>query len=272
MAAFPSQLLLSSKHRKERILQCLFEPLGVRLFTPNGFDTDAYGTFCGETPRIEGPKQTVKEKCLAGMHFANQRQGLASEGSFGPHPSIPFLTINEEILIYIDLDQDLEIYGQSSSFDVCNQHLTYREEGQLESFLERIDFGAQGLVLKNALNHETIDKGITERSTLMERMEKHPEWHIETDLRAHLNPKRQKNIIQAAQDLIDRMHRLCPSCQHPDFSVRRYSGHLNCSWCGNPTESYAFLEYDCQHCSFQHTTKRPDRTLEDPQYCQHCNP
>jgi hypothetical protein len=254
MVAFPSQLLLSSKHRKERLLQPLFEPMGVRLLTPIGFDTDAYGTFCGETPRIEGPKQTVKEKCLAGMHFAQQRQGLASEGSFGPHPSIPFLTINEELLIYIDLDQDFEIYGQSISLDVCDRHLTYQDTDNLESFLER------------------IEKGITDRDTLTELLAKYPQWSISTDLRAHLNPKRQQNIIQAAQDLIDRMQRLCPRCQHPDFSIRKYSGHLNCSWCGNPTESYAFVAFDCQKCSFQHIEKRPDRRLEDPQYCQHCNP
>lgn len=272
MVAFPSQLLLSSKHRKERLLQPLFEPMGVRLVTPIGFDTDAFGTFCGETPRIEGTKQTVKEKCLAGMHFAQQRQGLASEGSFGPHPSIPFLTINEELLIYIDLDQDLEIYGQSISLDVCDQHLTYQDTDKLESFLERIVFGVQGLVFKNFMNQQIIEKGITDRDTLTELLVKYPEWSISTDLRAHLNPKRQQNIIQAAQDLIDRMQRLCPRCEHPDFSIRNYSGHLNCSWCGNPTDSYAFVAFDCQKCSFQQIENRPDRTLEDPKYCQHCNP
>lgn len=272
MVAFPSQLLLSSKHHKERNLQPLFEPIGVELIVPKDFDTDAFGTFCGEIPRKEGPKLTVKEKCLAGMAHTQTRQGLASEGSFGPHPSIPFLTINEEFLIYIDLDQDFEIYGHSISLDVCHQHLTHHANDQLESFLDRIEFGAQGLVFKNVLNNETIDKGITDRRRLIDLMKKHPEWLLETDLRAHFNPKRQKNIEQAGRDLIERMNRLCPQCKHPDFSVSSYSGLLNCSWCGNPTKSYAYLEFECKKCAHRLKEKRQDISEEDPQYCQHCNP
>jgi hypothetical protein len=167
MAMFPSQLLLSSKHQKEQILQPLFDPSGVELIVNLNFDTDLYGTFCGTTPRLEGPKITVKEKCLAGMEFANRRQGLASEGSFGPHPSSPFLSVNEEWLVYVDLDQDLEVYGHSLSMEVCHQQLAYHEN-QLDTFLSHIQFGTQGLVLKNAKNGEVIAKGITKQDHLLD--------------------------------------------------------------------------------------------------------
>ena len=272
MVAFPSQLLLSTKHRKEQILQHLFEPLGTALFTPEGFDTDTFGTFCGKTPRIDGPKATVKEKCLAGMRYAQQRQGLASEGSFGPHPQIPLLTVNEEWLIYIDLDLGLEIYGRSTSLDVCDQHLSYQAVDELDSFLERIEFGAQGLVFKDKLNDEIIDKGITDRKRLLELIEKHHQWHIATDLRAHLNPTRQKNIIEAGVDLIKRMHSWCPKCQQPDFSVKKYSGHLHCSWCGRPTDHHANEIYSCLACNYEESKMRSDLTELDPQFCPHCNP
>lgn len=271
MAMFPSQLLLSSKHLKEQILQPLFDPFGVELIVNLDFDTDLYGTFCGTTPRLEEPKITVKEKCLAGMSFVNKRQGLASEGSFGTHPSSPFLSINEEWLIYIDLDQNLEVYGRSTGMDICHQQLAYHEN-QLDTFLSHIQFGAQGLVLKDAKNGEVIAKGITEYAHLMDLIQQHPKWTIETDLRAHMNPARKKNIALAGQDLLARMLRLCPQCAHPDFSVTRTSGLLHCSWCKSATLSYAFLESTCQKCLYKEKKKRPDRTLEDPQFCPHCNP
>jgi len=271
MAMFPSQLLLSSKHLKERILQPLFEPHGVELIVSHGFDTDNYGTFCGSIPRIEGPKTTVKEKCLAGMSFANRRQGLASEGSFGPHPSSPFLSINEEWLVYIDLDQALEVYGHSISMDVCQQQTNHQRK-DLDQFLTSIQFGAQGLVMKDADNGELIAKDITEYVQLMDLIQEHPHWILETDLRAHLNPTRQKNIEAAGKNLIERMRSLCPQCAKPDFSVAQYSGQLPCSWCKSPTNTYEFRTYRCAHCQHQLREKRMDLLMEDPQYCQRCNP
>lgn len=271
MAMFPSQLLLSSKHLKEQILQPLFAPYGVELFVERGFDTDQYGTFCGATPRMEGPRTSVKEKCLAGMAFANKRQGLASEGSFGPHPSSPFLSINEEWLVYIDLDQNLEIYGHSVSMDLCHQKLDYQSL-QLNDFLNRIQFGAQGLLFKDATTGALIQKGITNEEQLQDLIKAYPQWVLETELRAHLNPKRQKNIAAAGKDLIARMHSKCPKCAQPDFSVSATSGQLPCSWCKRPTNSYAFLDYTCQSCGFAEKKVRPGQQTEDPQYCNYCNP
>jgi hypothetical protein len=271
MATFPSQLLLSSKHLKEQILQPLFDPYGVELTVNLDFDTDEYGTFCGATPRLEGPKITVKEKCLAGMAFANKRQGLASEGSFGPHPNFPFLTMNEEWIVFLDLDENLEVYGHSLSLEVCHQQIDY-QTAQLEHFLTSIQFGTQGLVLKDAKNGEVIAKGITKQDHLLDLIQQHPQWLIETDLRAHLNPTRQKNIIAAGRDLIARMQSHCPQCAHPDFSVCAYSGHLKCSYCQQPTQTHQFLEYQCTNCQHKMIENRKDKDVEDPQFCNRCNP
>jgi hypothetical protein len=268
---FPSHLLLSSKHLKEQILQPLFEPHGVELFVPFGFDTDVYGTFCGTMPRMEGPRQTVKEKCLAGMAFAKKRQGLASEGSFGPHPASPFLNINEEWLVYIDLDQNLEIYGHSISMDICHQQLDYRSD-QISDFLTKIQFGRQGLVLKDGKNGEVIAKGLTKEDELIQLLQKHPNWILETDLRAHMNPLRQKNIASAGNNLIQRMQSCCPKCAKPDFSVVQYSGKLPCNWCKKATNTYELLTYSCAYCLHQTIEKRKDLLMEDPQHCPHCNP
>ena len=272
MAMFPSQLLLSSKHLKEQILQPLFDPYGVELIVNLDFDTDVYGTFCGTTPRIEGPKITVKEKCLAGMAFANKRQGLASEGSFGPHPGSPFMSVNEEWLVYIDLDLGLEIYGRSTTIEVCHAQLHYQDAAQLPSFLSNCSFGKQGLVLKNASSGQLLEKGIQEPAQLELLLQQIPEWQIETDLRAHMNPLRKKNIAAAGKDLMERMQRRCPNCAHPDFSVQKVSGQLACSLCFQLTDNYQFLEYTCNYCAHHQIEERTDKKLEDPQFCNNCNP
>ena len=272
MDMFPSQLLLSSKHHKEQILNPIFEPFGTVLFVNEGFDTDDFGTFCGSIPRKEGPKYTVKEKCLAGMQFATLRQGLASEGSFGPHPNIPFLTINEEWLVYIDLDLDLEIYGRSTTIEVCHAQLHFQDAAELPTFLSNCSFGKQGLVLKNASSGQLIEKGIQEPAQLELLLQQIPEWQIETDLRSHMNPLRQKNIAAAGKDLMERMQKRCPNCAHPDFSVHKVSGQLACSLCFQLTDNYQFLEYTCKYCAHHQIEERTDKKLEDPQFCNNCNP
>lgn len=272
MDMFPSLLLLSSKHQKEHLLQPIFETLGLQLLVNTGFDTDGYGTFCGAIPRKEGPKITVKEKCLAGMVFAGKRQGLASEGSFGPHPSVPFLSINEEWLVLIDLDRNLEIFGRSTSAEVCHAQLDYRDAAQLDTFLANCAFGKQGLVFKDLQSGDLIEKGIQDPAQLAQLIKRFPKWQIETDLRAHMNPLRQKNIVAAGRDLIHRMQSFCPACAQPDFSAQKVSGHLPCSWCQRPTESYQFLEYSCSACHYRVIEQRKDKTFEDPQYCNNCNP
>lgn len=272
MDMYPSPLLLSSKHQKEGLLQPIFEPFGLHLLVNEGFDTDAYGTFCGAIPRTEGPKITVKEKCLAGMSFAGKRQGLASEGSFGPHPSIPFLTINEEWLVYIDLDRKLEIFGRSTTLEVCHARLGYHDAAELPTFLTNCTFGSQGLVFKDTEKANVLVKGIQDQTQLEQLMQQFPKWEIETDLRAHMNPQRQKNIIAAAKDLTERMHRYCPQCDQPDFSVQKVSGNLLCEVCLQKSNAYQYLEYSCLHCQHQLIEQRKDKNFEDPQYCNHCNP
>ena len=272
MDMYPSPLLLSSKHQKEGLLQPIFEPFGLHLLVNEGFDTDDYGTFCGAIPRTEGPKITVKEKCLAGMSFAGKRQGLASEGSFGPHPSIPFLTINEEWLVYIDLDRNLEIFRRSTTLEVCHARLGYHDAAQLSRFLTNCSFGPQGLIFKDSENANVLVKGIQDQTQLEQLMQQFPKWEIETDLRAHMSPLRQKNIIAAAKDLTERMHRYCPQCDQPDFSVQKVSGNLLCEFCLQKSNAYQFLEYSCLHCHHQLIEQRKDKNFEDPQYCNHCNP
>ncbi|MFM6946602.1 MAG: DUF6671 family protein [Flavobacteriales bacterium] len=272
MEVLASKVLLISKHHKEQIIAPLLEKIGIQVEVIQHFDTDHFGTFTGEIPRKEGPKVTVKEKCLAGMTHARARVGLASEGSFGAHPSIPFIGANEEWLCYIDLDRHIEIYAKSLCTEMTYDAINSKELSKLPDFLLKNGFPKQGLVFTDLHTHQIIQKGIQDQEILNTLMYQFPNWHIETDLRAHQNPLRQKNIALATEDLIKRLKSFCPQCAFPDFSVRGLSGELECAYCGSPTSSYRFQVFSCEHCHYMEKITRKDKIQEDPQYCQNCNP
>ena len=91
------------KHRKEQVIApILEEAFSVKCFVNESFDTDMLGTFSGEVERKHDPVSTARLKCLKAMKLNNCDLGIASEGSFGSHPSIVFANANDEFLIFID--------------------------------------------------------------------------------------------------------------------------------------------------------------------------
>ena len=95
------RLVIATKHHKETVIAPLLEQhLGVQCFVPNDFDTDALGTFTGEVARKEDALSTARQKCLLAMQKTNCDLGIASEGSFGPHPSIFMAHADNEFLIF----------------------------------------------------------------------------------------------------------------------------------------------------------------------------
>ncbi|MEO8416380.1 MAG: DUF6671 family protein [Ginsengibacter sp.] len=82
-------LVIATKHKKEKIIAPLFEAaFGIKCFAPENFDTGSLGTFTGEIERKEDPITTMRNKCLQAMQISNFDLGVASEGSFGPHPTV----------------------------------------------------------------------------------------------------------------------------------------------------------------------------------------
>ena len=104
------RLVIATKHKKETVIAPLLEKhLGVQCFVPEDFDTDVLGTVSGEIERKDGPLETVRKKCLQAMEQTNCDLAIASEGSFGPHPTIFMAHADDEILIFIDNKNILEI-------------------------------------------------------------------------------------------------------------------------------------------------------------------
>ena len=102
-------VLLASKHEKERVIRPIFhQKIGCTLHTSN-FDTDQFGTFTGEIPRPHNAYETCILKARAAAIAADCLFSIASEGSFGPHPSIPFFASDHEIMVFVDLKNNYHI-------------------------------------------------------------------------------------------------------------------------------------------------------------------
>jgi hypothetical protein len=97
--------------------------------------------------------------------------------------------------------------------------------------------------------------------------------YAETDMRAHLNPTRMKNIQLAGKKLIESINNRCPSCHAPGFDVTATQSGLHCSLCGSATRSILSYTRHCRKCNFEHVEMYPNgKKVEDPTYCDSCNP
>jgi len=272
-------LLIATKHEKEKIISPIFEhELGVKCVVPENMDTDLLGTFTGEVERKFDPITTARQKCEMAMQLTNVDLAIASEGSFGPHPSIFFVNADEEILLLIDKKNNLEIIvkelSTSTNFNASEIH-SLRE---LKFFANKAGFPAHGLILRPSKEQITVVfKGITSWVKLIDAynylMNYYATVYVETDMRAMYNPTRRAVIQIATNKLVEKIKTTCPICKTPGFGITGVKEGLPCSFCKAPTRSILSHIYTCQKCNYAHCKDYPYiKKEEDPMYCDQCNP
>ena len=273
------KLLIATKHEKEKVIAPLLEmELGVKCIVTENFDTDMLGTFTGEVDRKDDPVTTARKKCLLAMQQYDCDMVVASEGSFGMHPSMFFIYADEEIVLFIDKKSDLEIIAKELSTDTNFNGEEIKSEEQLKDFAERIKFPTHGLIVRKEKEDFTeIVKGITDweklKTTYNHFLEKYGAAFVETDMRAMYNPSRMKVIEKATQKLIAQIKSCCPQCNTPGFGITDRKEGLPCSLCGIKTRSTLSYIYTCKKCSYTKEEMYPNKiTEEDPMYCDMCNP
>lgn len=273
------KLIIATKHKKEAIIAPLLEKsLGVITFTDDTFDTDQLGTFTGEIDRELGPMETLRKKCLLAMEKNNCDLGIASEGSFGVHPSYFFMNADDEFLIFIDQKNDLEIITRELSTDtnIAGQEISTMHH--LIDFAKQVQFPSHGLIIrKSKEDYSKIEKGIHTWEDLKKIFAlfliENESVYVETDMRAHFNPTRMKVIEKATIKLVEKILSECPTCSTPGFGITDIKPGLPCSHCKFPTKSTLSFIYQCEKCSFQKEEKYPhDKKTENPMYCDICNP
>lgn len=272
-------IVIATKHRKEHVIgPILKQHLGLISFVDHAFDSDQFGTFTGEIKRKEDAFETVRQKCLAAMKHSNCDLGIASEGSFGAHPSYFFSSANEEVMIFIDLKNKLEIKAQSITMETNLSGKFISTRADLEDFASHSQFPSHGLIVRiHPDTSESMLKGIDSWETLHAAFDalrkKHDRVYVETDMRAMHNPTRMKHIETVTQQLVDKIRSTCPSCKTPGFSIQQVVRGLRCNSCNSRTKSILSHVSICQKCHFTSEKKYPyGKKTEDPMFCDMCNP
>lgn len=273
------KLLIATKHQKETIIAPIFEKeLEVICFTSDAFDTDSLGTFSGEIERKDDALTTLRNKCILASEITKTDLVLASEGSFGAHPTIFFAQANQELVMLKDFKNDIEIVAREISLETNFNGQKISNETELIDFAKRVNFPSHALILKPDENKfDEIYKGINSEKVLIEKFNKLKNKfgfaYAETDMRALHNPTRMLVIEKATIQLIEKIKTLCPSCNTPGFDIVFSQSGLPCKMCHTPTRSTLYYLYECKKCKFNQKKMFPrDIQYEDPTYCDSCNP
>jgi len=268
-----------TQHGKEKLLQPLFsELMNCELVRATGFDTDKLGTFTRDIRRPGSQISAARLKARKAIELSHIPIGMGSEGAFGIDPVGGLMPWNTEVLVWIDSLNDSEIIGIAQGPGGGLQCKVENEE-QLEQFAIAAGFPNHGLVLRpDSPDDRRIRKGLCDhaslyaafRSAVYESIEGCA--FVEVDLRAHMNPARQKMILRAAENLIAKLQSTCPMCEAPGFWKTDQIAGLPCALCRRPTRMPFAFVWACGSC--RHTEKREDLNLKqaDPARCDYCNP
>jgi hypothetical protein len=273
------RIALTTKHDKLRLIKPAFdEYVGCELFEVN-LDTDQLGTFSGEIERHAPPRETAIHKARLGMRETGSLIGIASEGSVGPDPVVPFIHSNIEHLVLVDDQNGIVISEIHRSFEITAATITAAPDQDLTSFLEKADFPNHALIVRpNTKIKSNCIKGVNDLEQLQEaiaissKLSPNGFVVIESDLRAMHSPSRQRNIEGVAKLLAKRVSQLCPNCQMPGWGRVGYEKGLNCSECEleNP-DAIRQEKLGCVKCDYIELGKVISSTLS-PAQCNFCNP
>lgn len=275
--------VLATMHRKEQaIAPPLKQKLNMEVIVPENFNTDRFGTFTRDIERAGTQLEAARLKAQTALEVTGETLAIASEGMFYPHPALPSVACNREIVLLLDKKHDLEIVGTEVSLETNFAHQQVKTVQAALEFAQKAGFPEHGLVVmfnKETQNQEEIFKGITDPEQLVETVEfvlKHSPQkmaHIETDMRAMYNPTRMQAIAKATENLIEKIEQICPNCGCPGFDVVERKKGLPCQLCKFPTSLIRAEIYQCQKCQFRQESLFPQgQEFADPAQCMYCNP
>lgn len=276
---FQKKIVLTTKHDKLRLIKPAFDQyIGCEIFEIN-MDTDQLGTFSGEIERMAPPHETAIVKARLGMNSTGTAIGIASEGSVGPDPLIPFINSNIEHLVLVDDENQIIISEVFRSFEITAATTTASVGQELSDFLIKADFPAHRLIVRpNSNKKGEYVKGISTLDNLIQSIEKISKISadrlvvIESDLRAMHSPSRQKNITEVAKLLAKRVSQLCPQCQVPGWGKVGFEKGVECAECKEENPNANRQEkLGCTKCDYTQLGEVVSNSL-DPAQCQFCNP
>ncbi|MFC0004868.1 DUF6671 family protein [Micromonospora siamensis] len=273
---------LATRHGKRvAIGPPLRRRLGLRLRVAD-VDTDVLGTFTGEVPRPGPADEVVVTKARLGMAATGCPVGVASEGSFGPHPALPWCTLQVEHVALVDDRIGLVLVERATSTASNHGELVTdgADRGALLRFAREVGLPGHAVTVRPAAPPAGVAyplvKGIVRVPALLAAVagavgaSADGRARVAADLRAHHNPRRMAVIAQAAGRLAERLATPCPACDAPGFGVVGTVPGLPCADCHTPTELPGGRILGCARCP--HRVTRPAEAPADPRWCPRCNP
>lgn len=272
------RIWIVTKHRKETVMSSLLTEVFAADVLVYAADTDLLGTFTGEIERANDPLTTLRNKCFLASDISEEDIVIANEGSFGLHPYLFFVPADEELIMMYDKKNKIEIVAKelSTETNFNGKYITSKEE--LVEFAEKSLFPSHRLNIRDKeKGTDFIKKGIDDPVLLHayfnECQSLYGTVFVETDMRAMHNPSRMKVIKACTDKLIEKMRSTCPECKFPGFSITDVKPGLPCSICSAPTRSALKYISICTNCKFIQEQIYPHhKQVEDPMYCDNCNP
>ena len=272
--------VLATKHDKLALIAPpLWRAVGLRVEAV-AVDTDVLGTFTGEVPRKQPPLETAIAKARLGMNAAGAALGLASEGSIGPDPAMPFVHSDLEIVVLVDDENGIVVWESHASWDIVAGSASVSPDEDVGPFLAQARFPEHQLIVRpNRGALRPIYKGISSVGRLTAAVAvcaaAAPDGlaRVETDMRAHACPSRRVVIAGAAERLAGRLAARCPACGAPGWGRIDVLLGVPCAWCGTEVARPRAEIDGCVAC--EHRQTRPivsGDVLADPGECPHCNP
>lgn len=216
-------VLIATMHGKEAVLGPQLAGLGFQVLLPLDYDTDLLGTFSGDVRRpgtaIEAALEKARRACIA----TGVPRAISSEGSYRPCQKQFPGARNAEILAFVDLENGQEVVEVMT--DLPTTFVKGRVPAdfsapEVQALLSAMGWpNARAMVVPEDPGHgvvmpEWVFKGLADAPSLIEAMRvcaahsTDGRVHLESDLRAHMNPSRMASVARVGERLAQRLSRL----------------------------------------------------------------
>lgn len=272
-------VFFGTQHRKEKAITPVLNSLGINCQSLE-IDTDQFGTFSGEIERKGTILETLRKKTKEVFKRMPQaRLALASEGSFGPHPVLGFISSDHEALLLVDRELKREFYVDEIFTETNVAERIVSSVKEIQDLLAPVKFPSHALIIHPLENKTVLFKGITNEEELSQAIQTSLKYStsqkvkVSTDMRAHFNPTRMEMIGKVAQKLSSRLNSFCPNCNAIGFWPAKSIEGLSCEECGKPSRAIKEVLWSCEECHFEEVRPREDgKKSIDPGQCEWCNP
>ncbi len=275
------KLVIATMHQKENVIKPILEKeLNVHCFLLKNFNTDKFGTFTKEIKRTWNMLEAARLKINHAMDISWYDLWVSSEWSFWLHSSMPFINSNFELTLLIDRKNNLEIrwHHLSPNTNINGKYVknindavkTAKKWGFPKHWIiVRLKENSKFFIYKNIHTEFDLKKAVNKILSLpfTKRV------YIETDMRAHKNPTRMKNIELSIKNLLKNIKSECPKCWSPWFVVTNTKWWIPCWMCWLPTNVPMYEILSCSKCNFNKESKiEKYGDYIDPWQCPNCNP